>query len=373
MLKNILFITGKSKVDYFSKAAQCCEARFVKRDSIRVYSLKAIAYAFFSLDKKDINDIYNFYIQLKNRKNASCLYKLMLSLRARLYFARYYAFFAKQKERFFAIWNGYYLADKAMIKAGGRFGKVPIYFENGLLPDTTTVDMQGVNFANAMPREAAFYEQLDVPDKYDATAKLHARKPVKTTTNQPIKLAKRYIFIPFQVESDTQIIVYGGWINNMRQLFSEITQLLPELEEDVVLVFKEHPSSHDSYEDLHQLQNAKVVFANDNSTEELIVNAEAIITVNSTVGIEALLFNKKVITLGQAFYSIDGLVLHATNARALKQQLRKLSHWRPDPELVRNFLWYLNEQYLVKGSWRASTPEHFLSLKKRLQQLVVDH
>ena len=373
MLKNILFITGKSKVDYFSKAAQWCDARFVKRDSIRVYSLKAIRYAFFSLNKDDINDICDFYIQLKNRKNASFFYKLMLSLRARLYFARYYAFFAKQKERFFAIWNGYYLADKAMIKAGDFFGKVPIYFENGLLPDTTTVDIQGVNFANSMPRRAAFYKQLEVPADYDATAKLHTRKPVKNTTNQPIKMAKRYIFIPFQVESDTQIIVYGGWINSMRQLFSEVTQLLSELDEDVVLVFKEHPASHDSYEDLYQLKNARIIFANDNSTEELIVNAEAIVTVNSTVGIEALLFNKKIITLGQAFSSIDGLVLHATNARALKQQLRKLSHWRPDPGLVRNFIWYLNEQYLVKGSWKAPTPMHFLSLKERLQQLVVDH
>ena len=40
--------------------------------------------------------------------------------------------------------------------------------------------------------------------------------------------------------------------------------------------------------------------------KEVLKKAELVITLNSTVGIEALLYGKPVLTLGDAFYNIKG-------------------------------------------------------------------
>jgi len=370
MASNIVFITGKTKTDYFKKAADYCAGRFFSKGKIRNYSFTGMVKALSGISSEDVEKITWFYMQLNDRRQAGFLYRLVLSFRVRLYFARYYAFFAAIPEKYFAVWNGYYLPDKALVLAGQCWGKTPIYFENGLLPDTTTVDVKGVNFANSMPRDRSFYDVLELPESYDKYARLKPRAPVKSVRFEKIALPKRYIFVPFQVETDTQIIVYGGWIRNMRQLFQEIANALQSVDEDVAFVFKEHPSSHEEYPDLHQLQNQRLIFANGNDTEELITQSEAVITVNSTVGIEALLFGKKVITLGQAFFTIDGLVQHGGSSAQLMDCLAGLPAWQPDAQLVEKFLWYLRERYLVKGSWRSPTEQHYQGLAEKIRELT---
>jgi capsular polysaccharide export protein len=73
----------------------------------------------------------------------------------------------------------------------------------------------------------------------------------------------------------------------------------------------------------------------------LIEKAGAIITINSSVGIESLLFYKKVITLGSAFYNIEGIVEHAENKNELENILKNLENYKLDKKLIENFLRYL--------------------------------
>jgi capsular polysaccharide export protein len=370
-MSDVVFIAGKSKSAYFQRAAVEVGGRFIDKKGIRRYSYNGLWQAFFNLKREDVSDISGFYLQLKRRKKSSLVYRLLLRLRVRLYFARYITFFTAIEENYFALWNGYYLGDKALVLAGERCGKKPIYFENGLMPRTTTVDLKGVNFANSLPRDAEFFRGLQIPENYILGNTL-IKRPLACgkIIDQPISLPRRYIFIPFQVESDTQVVIYGGWIKSMRKLYLTLFNVIERIDDpDLVFVVKEHPSSLSNYDDLKLQQSKRLVFANGNDTEELIAGAEAIVTINSTVGIEALMLQKKVITLGMAFYSIRGLVLHANTEAQLIAMLDNLKNWTVDGQLLTKFLWYLGEHYLVKGSWRNPDAEHFKSLSQKLTKL----
>ena len=74
------------------------------------------------------------------------------------------------------------------------------------------------------------------------------------------------------------------------------------------------------------------------SSHELIRRAEAIAVISSTVGLEALLYEKPVLTLGQPFYSGYGITLDVDSFRELRAKVPELLRFRPDPETIVRFL-----------------------------------
>jgi hypothetical protein len=74
------------------------------------------------------------------------------------------------------------------------------------------------------------------------------------------------------------------------------------------------------------------------SSHELIRGAEAIAVISSTVGVEALLYEKPVLTIGQPFYSGYGITVDVDSFRELRAAVPALLRFRPDPERIRRFL-----------------------------------
>ena len=95
---------------------------------------------------------------------------------------------------------------------------------------------------------------------------------------------------------------------------------------DINFVIKEHPSYRRSVIG-KVTPHANIHFANGHPTPELIANADAVVTLNSTVGIEALVLEKKVITLGLAAYNIEGLVLHSIDPDMFEKSLTAIRDW----------------------------------------------
>ena len=92
-------------------------------------------------------------------------------------------------------------------------------------------------------------------------------------------------------------------------------------------------------------------------------------TINSTVGIESLLLGCPVLTLGNAFYNIAGLVAHADSPDELSKLLSSQEDWVYDEELVQRFIGWLSEQYLVPGRFRTYRSEHPERMKRRIEQI----
>ena len=76
------------------------------------------------------------------------------------------------------------------------------------------------------------------------------------------------------------------------------------------------------------------------------------ITINSTVGLESLLLGKKVITLGNACYNIEQLVLHATNENEFFEAFASLPNWQYNEELRQKFINFIASVYCIPDDWQ---------------------
>lgn len=304
------------------------------------------------------------------QKSDGPLYRALLRLELLLVALQCQALLDRLRPSAIAVWNGSHRYCRILISVAARDITV-LRFENGLLPNTTTLDSAGVNFRNSVPRDANFYrkyaEKVNIQSKERVV--LVPRKPRIERTN-PVVLPERYIFIPFQDDRDTQIRFFSPWISDMRQLF-RLAEVISKASGLPVLV-KEHPSSRARYPDLHKRAGASVIFANGNDTQALIENSEYVVTINSTVGLEAILLNKPLITLGQAFYNVKGVAEHAVSESDLCRLISEFPHWDVD-SLVRDaFLHYLKYEYCVPGAWRDCDTPHLNEVSERMQRLVTE-
>ena len=112
---------------------------------------------------------------------------------------------------------------------------------------------------------------------------------------------KKYIFLPLQINNDTQL-VFNSDVDNLEAIKMGNTLAV---QRDCVLVVKPHPASTDPDEinDILQLRQKLNFVLTDEDTFNLILNAEEVVTINSSVGLEALILEKKVTFLGKSFYS----------------------------------------------------------------------
>ena len=262
------------------------------------------------------------------------------------YYLKYYSLIDDRYDAML-LWNGGKCRQRVAIEIAKLYGIKTIFFENGLLPNRLVLDTKGINAENSVPRDRDFFENysndLELPDTLSPRRPKNQKK--FETSLEP--LPKEFIFVPFQVDSDTQIITNSRWIQNMREFFDIIEKL--SLVTDYQFIIKEHPSSSRNYDDLHErvkgIENLR--FANGYATQELIEKSLAVITINSTVGVESLLFQKRVVVLGDAFYRIDGVTKRADNQEMLEEVITNLDSWSFDNVLVEKFLKYLYYDYLI--------------------------
>lgn len=300
--------------------------------------------------------------RIKN-KNDGALYRLLLRLELGWMALRAQALLDRERPDALVVWNGSHRYCKLLMALVPARCKT-FFVENGLLPDTTTVDAKGVNYLNSVPRNADFY--LDYPHAvadFQPASVLIPRKP-RTDGVPPVELPEQFIFIPFQDDRDSQVRLFSPWISNMSEMFALGERLAEET--GMTVVFKEHPSSRETYPHLHERTSDRLLFANGNSTQQLIESSQFVITVNSTVGLESLLLGKPVMTLGQAFFNIDGLVVHADNASQAVAWVRAFPDWPLSERLRHNFLHYLSEHYCIKGNWKNADKAHLLQVARRI-------
>ncbi len=265
----------------------------------------------------------------------------------------------KEDELTFLIFNGSISPDNVFdsIKTSHR----RVYIENGFFPNTLQIDPHGINAANSLPRKAEYYLNLPNYELKDLPTQVQVRK--QKVDYPVIELPNDYIFLPFQIPSDQQIRVHSTWIKTMDDFMDLIIEFAAKYS-DKNFVIKEHPSFKQSIIGKKPLKK-NILFANGNSTEELIKNARFIITLNSTVGIEALLFRKPVITLADACYNIDGLVRHASNSEELNQIILD-TDWFPDERLRIQFLGYIWNEYLFHGYFNNLPSDTLLKIENIL-------
>ncbi len=363
----LLFVAlTKHQYRYFSnlKRHLHADAKIVFLPSIRL-SFRGFVEGL-SIDFKEIETHKQREVDIKYQKPLkNWLYKKFLKLQIPLVYSAVFRAVQAYEPDFTVFWNDAKFHQAIGITAVKNLGKQTLFFENGFLPHTTQMDFQGVNAANSVPGDLAFYKRLSFDKACALPKRLQVRQSKKQTHKHADTLPEKYIFVPFQVAYDTQIVQYSPWVKDMYQLFEIIKTCAAHT--GLHFVIKEHPSDRVSnYQALYGSSD-KVSFSSD-ETQKLIENAEAVLTINSTVGIEALLFEKRVIVLGEAFYAIEGIVKTAGSVDEVIGILQNLDNWKADGETIEKFLKYLQCDYLLPDHWKNPTQRHYDTIDHRLSE-----
>lgn len=173
-------------------------------------------------------------------------------------------------------------------------------------------------------------------------------------------LSQHYYLTVLQVYNDSQISHHSTY-KDIREYIAEIiasfAKYAPSGE---YLVIKHHPMDrgHRMYGPLirrlsaHYGVSDNVIYVHDLPMPQLLHHARGVVTINSTVGISALIHNKPLKVMGRALYDIDGLTFQG------KLDAFWTSDFMPDGTLFRKFHAYLKRSTQI--NWVFYNKERWL-------------
>lgn len=133
----------------------------------------------------------------------------------------------------------------------------------------------------------------------------------------------KYIYFPLHVPIDFALTVRSPEFLDQISVVKKISESIPKNYE---LWIKEHPASIGTYSPIEifrltKLANIKIISPTFSSFD-LIKNASSIVTINSKVGAEAIIFGKQVYCLGEVFYKDSNLCQKVKTIDDLKKMLK---------------------------------------------------
>lgn len=381
-----LFISRKSShYKYYKKLVKYIgkRARLVR---IKKFAFPRLKY-WSQVNALDINELTGTHFKrklirhrsLQSTKLLSNLFYLFYCFREKCRASYYFDYLSKNKADTLIVWNGMKQPNRTPYLVAKALGMRTFVFENGLLPHTTTLDPKGVNALNSVPREPEFYQawQSNIEFKAEVNLEVREAKNKACRAKERISLPECYIFVPFQVPNDTQIICHSPWLKSMESLYQVVSEALESARKqtghDIKVVMKEHPSWPKNFAHLYHA-DSNIIFANGMDTQTLIECSTAVATINSTVGIEALLLNKQVITMGESCFNVEGMVTNCLDQATLNQAFATCLQDNFNPSLTQKYLGYLREVYLLPWTWskvskleKADYKQHFDAVIKVLE------
>jgi capsular polysaccharide export protein len=175
-------------------------------------------------------------------------------------------------------------------------------------------------------------------------------------------LSNKYFIAPLQTLGDFQISVhsrFSGMENFIHTTIASFAQYAPN---DLYLMFKHHPIDRGRRNYTDYIRRVaeryavadRVLSVHDVHLPTCLKNAIGTVTINSTVGISSLFHQTPTITLGSAFYDIEGLTCQGMSLD------RFWTHHKPPQQgLFQKFKSHIIDQTQVTGSFYSHFPEEW--------------
>ena len=209
-------------------------------------------------------------------------------------------------------------------------------------------------FVNCILKEQQSSRYFNPVDAIKTGIKPYFRRPLSSDYYSPTEYSSKYVFYPFHVPYDAQITFRGWQYRNQDETVKLIAGALPE---GFTLYAKPHPHSTGHFplkwfKELSKVANVKLI-APEVSAHSLIEHSKAIVTVNSDVGWEALLYGKPVVTLGKPFYYGLGYTHDVEDISELSEHIKAAL---AQPKLTRSKIYKL-----VSAVHRSTVEGNFYS------------
>lgn len=268
------------------------------------------------------------------------------------------------------VWNGYIVPQETMIACAAHRGIKILFFENGYESNAFVMDELGINaksgFKERLSTAGSIATKVSKVGQTPSVSpkdrlmsylllrlklqwykfKYHNTSSLRYEFSQPIhsKLIQLfdkilhsesltpkepYVFFPLQVIGDSQLIENSihDQAEVVKKIASLISQVNTERVQPIQFVIKEHPRQNTRRylkELKQQIKSSNVIFTRFANTNQLIKNAAAVITINSSVGYQALKIRKNVFVLGDSIYEGSGLGVKITEINELKIKLLQI-------------------------------------------------
>ena len=280
----------------------------------------------------------------------------------RRFYAGTRAYFETNPHAVAVAWNGLNTMRQIFMRAAQDAGSRTLFFELAPFPDRITVDPKGVNYQNALPRHAAPYlawaktecrNPLGWQELRDTITQRKPSTHYRSDTPAP-PMEGRFIFVPLQVPGDSQLRVFGGAFRTIDMFVDTLLQQAHHCPPGWHIRIKEHPSATPFVAAAIRVSGVRnVVLDNVTDTFQQVRQSELVLTVNSSVGLEAMFFDKPVVAAGDCFWAIDQIAGAAKTPQALAHLFADPGRVGFDPEARQAFFNFLNQEYYP----RLSTPE----------------
>lgn len=222
--------------------------------------------------------------------------------------------------------------------------------------------------------------ELGVHDQYRPTRWFReylqrlAKLPVVQRYYSEIVPGERYIFFPLHHAVDAQLTVRAPAFLRQDSLIDWIARALPD---GYKIYVKEHPRfiarySIDTYRRLAKTPNVRLISPYVHP-HDAIMGADAVATINSTAGFEALLLHKPVVVFGPVSYRGHGATIDVDDLNRLPEYLHRALTAPPPPWKIDRFLWSMM-QASYPGRLYDFSPENVAtvaaSLRRKIAELV---
>jgi Capsule polysaccharide biosynthesis protein len=162
---------------------------------------------------------------------------------------------------------------------------------------------------------------------------------VRSTYSRPAP-DRPYVYFPLHDTEDYKIKRVIPQFADQAPVVERLAAALPA---GCDLVLKEHPLSVGQnrlalLRRLSRPANVRLV-PPETSSHDLIRAADAVAVISSTVGLEALLWEKPVLTFGRPFYSGFGVTVDIESLADLPNAVSEVMSFRPDPGRIESFLY----------------------------------
>ncbi|MCA8837592.1 MAG: glycosyltransferase family 25 protein, partial [Proteobacteria bacterium] len=270
------------------------------------------------------------------------------------------------------MWNGWrsHWALKALRPRGFKTW----FFENSPFPACLTMDPQGVNAGSYIPKNPDFYLAWARKNPRPALAwqslpDVISQRPISPkhlTSDLALidELPEKFIFVPLQKQDDSQIYLHAGWVRSVNNFIRVIYSCCSELPEGWAVIVKTHPSDNDIEPDVVFQNRPGNVFNGSNfDSIELLKASSGVVNINGSMGLQAYLFEKVSVVLGNSFYGFDNMSRCVNSPEELRAAFAEFDTISFNHELRGCFLNWLLNHYYVKVS--DDLPDKIVSGKLR--------
>lgn len=160
---------------------------------------------------------------------------------------------------------------------------------------------------------------------------------------------KNIFLFACQVPFDVNITHHSPYFKRHVEILKEVFHNLPK---NSILIVREHPIYKNQYEEEFYdfiRKNEGIYLDKDLGLNQALELANAVIIVNSTVGLEAITKSKSVLVLGNSYYDSSNICKKYSEESDMQELLVEALSYTPDKSAVLDFINHLQKQSLISG------------------------